>query len=166
MTEHTGRQGGRGRKPAVSDDPRNRLAATIAAAGGGLAAVGTFLDWFTIRIGGVTAPGGSATGWEGRDGRTVLAGAVVALVTAALLALGTRRLAPRVALVVAGGITGVVAVAGLVDASGKADTVADEFAIPADRIHAEIGPGLWLVTAAGLAEVVAGLVARPPGTVG
>ena len=36
-------------------------------------------DWFTIEIGGIAAPGGSATGWEGRDGRTVLAAAVAAL---------------------------------------------------------------------------------------
>lgn len=142
-------------------DPQNRLAAMLAVAGGGLAALGTFLDWFTITIGGVTAPGGSATGWEGRDGRTVLAGAVVSVVAAALVALGSRRLAPKIALIVAGGVTAVVAIAGVVDTSGKADSVADEFAISADRIDAAVGSGLWLVTVAGLAQVLAGLLARP-----
>jgi hypothetical protein len=147
---------------AVTADPQNRLAATIAALGGALAAVGTFLDWFTIEIGGVTAPGGSATGWEGRDGRTVLAGAVVSFVAAALVVLGSKRLAPKIALIVAGGVTAVIAIAGIVDTTGKADSVADEFAIPADRINAAVGSGLWLVTAAGLAEVLAGVIVRPP----
>ena len=145
---------------AVTDDPQNRLAATIAIVGAGLAAVGTFLDWFTIEIGGIAAPGGSATGWDGRDGRTVLAGAVVAALAAGLVALGSRRLAPKIALIVAGGVTAVIAIAGIVDTNGKADAVRDEFAIPADRVRSEIGAGLWLVAAAGLAEVAAGLAAR------
>lgn len=151
----------------MSGEPQNQMAALVAVVGGGLAALGTFLDWFTIEIGGVTAPGGSATGWEGRDGRTVLAGAVVSVIAAALVALGSTRLAPKIALIVAGGVTSVIAIAGLVDTSGKADSVADEFAIPADRTSAEVGSGLWLVTAAGLAEVLAGVMARPaaPGTV-
>lgn len=146
--------------PAVTADPQNRLAATIALVGSGFAAVGTFLDWFTIEIGGVAAPGGSATGWDGRDGRTVLAGAVVTAVAAGLVILGSRRLAPKIALIVAGGVTAVIAVAGIVDTNGKADAVRDEFAIPADRVRSEIGAGLWLVAGAGLAEIAAGLATR------
>ena len=69
--------------PRVSADGRGRLVAGLGLGGAALAAGGTFLDWFKIEVGGLTAPGGSATGWEGRDGRTVVAGAVVSLVAAA-----------------------------------------------------------------------------------
>jgi hypothetical protein len=149
--------------PAFTEDPQNRLAAGLGLGGGVLAIAGTFLDWSTISIGGLTAPGGSATGWEGRDGRTVLAGAVASIIAAVLIALGTRRLAPKIVLIVAGGITSVVAIAGIADASGKADAVRDEFAIPAARITAEVGVGLWLVAVAGIVEVAAGVAARQPG---
>lgn len=157
---------------ALTADPQNRLAAGLGVLGAGLAAVGTFADWFTITIAGVTAPGGSATGWEGRDGRTVLAGAVVSFVAAALIALDTRRLAPKIALIVAGGVTAVIAIAGILDTQGKAEAVEDEFAIPAGRVVAEVGAGLWLVAGAGVIEVAAGVAAhqagqrlvRPPGS--
>jgi hypothetical protein len=127
-----------------------------------MAAIGTFADWFTIRIGGVVAPGGSATGWEGRDGRTVLAAAGVCVVAAVLVAFDTRRLAPKVALIVAGFVTAVIAIAGILDTRGKAEKVRDEFAIAPDRVVAEIGPGLWLVATAGIAEVAAGVAAPNP----
>jgi hypothetical protein len=146
-------------------DPRVRLAAGLGAGGAALAAAGTFLDWFTIEVGGITAPGGSATGWEGRDGRTVLAGAVVSLVSAVLVVLGSRKLAPKMALVVAGGVTAVIAIAGVLDASGKADKVQEEFAIPAERVQSEVGTGLWLVTLGGVVELAAGLLARSPSAV-
>lgn len=148
----------------LTDDPQNRLAAALGVAGGAMAAVGTFLDWFTISIGGVTAPGGSATGWEGRDGRTVLAGAVVSTVSAVLIVLGSRRLAPKIALIVGGFVTAVIAVAGILDTQGKEDAVQDEFAIAAGRVIAEVGPGLWLVAGAGIVEVAAGVAARQPTT--
>ena len=149
----------------LTADPRVRLAAALGALGAALAAGGTFLDWFTIEVGGLTAPGGSATGWEGRDGRTVLAGAVVSLVSAALVALGSRKLAPKMVLVVAGGVTAVIAIAGVLDASGKADKVQEEFAIPAERVQSEVGTGLWLVTLGGVVEVAAGLLTRSPSSV-
>jgi hypothetical protein len=54
----------------------------------------------------------------------------------------------------------VIAIAGIVDTNGKADAVRDEFAIPSDRVRSEIGAGLWLVAAAGVAEVTGGMFAR------
>jgi hypothetical protein len=143
-------------------DPRSRLAAVLGLAGAVMAAGGTFLDWSTIEVGGLAAPGGSATGWEGRDGRTVLAGAVVGLVAAVLVGLGSRKLAPKVALVVAGGVTAVIALAGIVDTSGKAEEVEAEFAIPADRVAATVGAGAWLVALGGVVEVAGGVLARSP----
>ena len=151
--------------PRVTADQRGRLVASLGLAGAALAAGGTFLDWFTIEVGGLTAPGGSATGWEGRDGRTVVAGAVVCLVSAVLVVLGSRRLAPKIALIVAGGVTAVIALAGILDASGKADKVQDEFAIPAERVQADVGAGLWLVLLGGLVEIGAGVTARSPSRV-
>ena len=146
----------------LTDDPQNRLAAGAALLGGAFAALGTFLDWFTVAIGGVTAPGGTATGWEGRDGRTVLAAAVVCGVSSILVALGSTKLAPKIALIVAGRVTAVIALAGILDTGGKDDAVQQEFAIPAERITAEVGPGLWLVVTAGVLEVAAGVAVRPP----
>jgi hypothetical protein len=146
----------------LSRDPHAVLAAVLGLLGAALAAFGTFLDWFTISIGGVTAPGGSATGWEGRDGRTVVAGAAVCVVAAVLVLLDTRRLWPKIALIVAGFVTGVVATAALLDTSNKAEKVQDEFAIPSGRVAADIGAGLWLVAVGAISELAAGVAARQP----
>lgn len=152
------------RAPALALDQRTRVAAGLGVLGAGATAAGTFLDWFTITVAGVTAPGGAATGWEGRDGRTVLAAAVVGVVASGLVVLGTRRLAPKFALVVAGGVTAVIAAAGILDTSGKADAVQEEFAIPADRVTAEVGSGLWLVLLGGVVLLAAGIAAPTPST--
>jgi hypothetical protein len=141
-------------------DPRNRVAALLALAGAGLAIIGTSLSWYEIVVAGFLAPGGSLTGWEGRDGWTVVAGAVVAIAVALLLLAGQRRLAWRVALLVAGAITAIVAFAGVADARSKGEKVQDEFGIPAGRVAADIGTGLWLVAVAGVAELAAGVVVR------
>jgi hypothetical protein len=141
----------------VSPD-RDHLATVGAAAGGALAALGSVLTWFTIEIGGVAAPGGSATGLEGRDGRTVLAAGVVALLAAGAVAVRVRLVAAKVALLAAGLVTTIVAVAGIVDATSKDEEVEDEFGIPADRVASEVGAGLWVVAAAGVALLAAGAV--------
>jgi hypothetical protein len=151
------------RRPALSGDPRNLLAAGLAAAGAALVAIGAFADWYTISIAGVTAPGGTATGWEGRDGRTVVAGAAIVAVAAALVALDSRRLAPRLSMVVVGFITTVIAVAGIVDTTGKAAQVEREFAIPAGRVSAQVGAGLWLVALGALLELAGGIAAHQAG---
>jgi hypothetical protein len=140
---------------------RDQAAVTCAVAGGCLAGLGTTMTWFTIQIGGVAGPGGSQTGLEGRDGRTVLAAGVIALLAAGLLAIGRRRLLAKVALVAAGAVTSIVAVAGIVDALGKDEEVEDAFGIPADRVVAEVGAGLWCVAAAGALLLTAGVLAEP-----
>ena len=63
-----------------------------------------------------------------------------------------------------GGVTAVIAVAAVLDTSGKAETVQEEFAIPADRVGAEVGTGLWVVLLGGGLELAAGLTVRswPP----
>ena len=137
---------------------RDQAAVVAAVGGGGLAALGTLLTWFTIEIGGISAPGGSATGLEGRDGRTVLAAALAALVAAGFVATGRRRVAAKVALLAAGAVTAIVAVAGIVDATAKDEEVEDQFGISADRVAAEVGPGLWVVGVAGISLLAAGAV--------
>jgi hypothetical protein len=153
---------GRSALPRTSKDPTTLLAAGLGGIGAVMAATGTFADWFTIVIGGVAAPGGSATGWEGRDGRTVLAAAVVSAVAAGFVAFDTKRLAPKIALIVAGFVTAVIAVAGILDTRSKADKVQDEFAIAPERVSAEIGVGLWLVAGGGVVEVAGGILAPHP----
>lgn len=152
------------RVPALASDPNVLLAAGVGVVGAVVAALGTFADWFTIVIGGVVAPGGSATGWEGRDGRTVLAAAAVATLAALLVAFDTGRLAPKIALIVAGFVTVVIALAGILDTRAKAEKVQDEFAIAPERVSAEVGAGLWLVLAGGVAELAAGVAAPQPGS--
>ena len=135
----------------------------MAAVGGGaLAALGTVLTWFTIEIGGIAAPGGSATGLEGRDGRTVLAAAVVSLLAAGFVAVGRRVFAAKVALLAAGAVTAIVAIAGIVDATAKDEEVEDEFGIPADRVVADVGTGLWVVAVGGVSLLAAGATVTPP----
>jgi hypothetical protein len=141
-------------------DARNRLAALVALAGAALAVIGTSLSWYEVTIAGYLAPGGSLTGWEGRDGRTVVAAAVVAAAVAVVLFAGRRRLAWKVALIVAGVVTAIVAFAGVADTRSKGDKVQDEFGIPAGQVAAEAGAGLWVVAGAGLAELVAGALVR------
>ena len=139
-------------------------ASVVAAVGGGaLAALGTVLTWFTIEIGGIAAPGGSATGLEGRDGRTVLAAAIVALLAAGAVVTGRRRVAAKVALLAAGAVTAIVAVAGIADATAKDEEVEREFGIPADRVVADVGTGLWVVAVAGVSLLGSGAAVTQDG---
>jgi hypothetical protein len=144
--------------PVGIQSRRDQLSVLAAVAGGSMAALGSLLTWFTIEIGGVAAPGGSATGLEGRDGRTVLAAAVVSLLAAGLIATGRRRVAAKVTLLAAGAVTAIVAVAGIADATAKDEEVEDEFGIPADNVVADVGPGLWVVAVAGASLVAAGAI--------
>jgi hypothetical protein len=141
---------------------RDQAAVVVAVGGGCLAALGSVLNWYTIEIGGVAAPGGSATGLDGRDGRTVLAAAVVALLAAALVALGRRVVTAKMALLAAGAVVLIVAVAGIVDALAKDEEVEDEFGIEAERVVADVGTGLWSVAVAGIALVTAGAAVTTP----
>jgi hypothetical protein len=134
----------------------DQIAVGCAVVGGCVGALGTLLNWFTIEIGGVAAPGGSATGLEGRDGRTVLAAAVVALLASGAVVVGYRRVAAKVALLAAGAVTAIVAVAGIADAAAKDEEVEDEFGIAAERVVADVGAGLWLVAVSGAGLLAAG----------
>lgn len=139
---------------------RTRSGAALAAAGAALAAVGTFTTWSTIEIAGVRGPGSSATGWDGRDGRTVVAGAAVAVVVAGALALRGSRFAFKVALLVAGAVTAIIGFAAIVDTSSKEREVEEEFGIPAGRVVAETESGVWAVLLGGMVELTAGVVLR------
>lgn len=139
---------------------RNQAVALAAIVAGGLAAIGTTLTWFTIEIGGIDAPGGSATGMEGRDGWTVLAGAVAAGIAAGLLIVQQRPMVAKVLLLVAGGVTSIVAVAGILDATGKDREVEQAFGIAAERVKASVGSGLWLVLVGGIVGLAAGAASR------
>ncbi|MGH9136160.1 MAG: hypothetical protein ACRD0G_03815 [Acidimicrobiales bacterium] len=143
---------------------RNRLAALVAVAGAALAAGGTFLTWYEIEIAGFAAPGGDISGWEGRDGRTVVFSAAVAGLVAAMFAMGQRRLVWKIVLLAAGGVTTIVAFAGITDARTKSDKIEDEFRIPPERVAADVGIGLWIVAAGGVAELAAGAIARHEGS--
>ncbi|HTH07041.1 MAG TPA: hypothetical protein VL916_14275 [Ilumatobacteraceae bacterium] len=145
---------------AITGADRHQILAGVAVLGGVVAAVGTTMTWFTIEIGGIAAPGGSATGMEGRDGWTVLAAAVASFVAAGLLLLRRNPMAAKVMLLVAGGVTTIVAVAGVIDASGKDHEVEEAFGIPADRVSASVGAGLWFVALGGVAELTAGAISR------
>jgi hypothetical protein len=141
-------------------EERTLVIAGVGALGGVLAAVGTTMTWFTIEIGDIASPGGSATGMEGRDGWTVVACAVAALVAAALVVLQRNPMAAKVLFLAAGCITTVVAIAGILDATSKDHEVEEAFGIPADRVSASVGAGLWFVALGGISELAAGALSK------
>jgi hypothetical protein len=138
----------------------NRLAAALGAAGGVGSALAAFLTWFEIEIDGLAPPGSFQSGLAGRDGRTVVAAGAVAAVVAVLLALGRSDPWLKLTLLVAGGVTTIIALVNLVDASSKADRLHDEFGVAADALSARPGAGLWLLLVSGVATLGAGLAAR------
>jgi hypothetical protein len=144
----------------LTDRREHALAALVAVAGAVLAVAGTFDTWLRILIGGEVGTGGSSTGWAGQDGRTVLVTGVVTGVVALGLLLGRRDGWLKSALLVSGAVDVVVAVANMVSAGSKAHDIQVQFGIPSDQISAEIGLGLWLVLIGGLAQLLAGLLAR------
>jgi hypothetical protein len=136
------------------------LAALVAVAGAILAVTGTFQTWLEILIGGELGKGGSSTGWNTQDGRTVAVTGVITGAVALALLLGRRDGWLKSVLLVTGAINLIVAVANLVSAGSKAHDIQIQFGIPADQIKARIGLGLWLVMIGGLAQLLAGLLAR------
>jgi hypothetical protein len=140
----------------------NRPAGLIAVVAGLVAAMASFQPWVQIHIAGATGPGSADTGLDGRDGRTVLVVGLVAAVVGLLLVAGRGYDWLKVALLVTGGITTVIAIVDVADVNAKATQLEDRFGIPADVVTAEVGVGLWMVAAAGVAMIVAGLLARRP----
>src|SRR3954454_497822 len=140
----------------------NRIAAVIAGVAGVVAIIGAFQTWLRLRIGGVAVRGGVETGWNGRDGKTVVGAAIAAIVVAALLWLGRTDVWLTVTLFVVGAVTLVVTIVNVADATSKAHDIENEFGIAAVRVQAQVGFGLWMVGAAGCGMLAAGLLARRP----
>jgi hypothetical protein len=138
----------------------NRKAAFAGILGAALAIVGSFQVWLRIRIAGFIPPGSAETGWRGGDGRTIVLAAVVAGVAAGALWIGRRDLWLKIALLIAGGVTIVIAIVHMVDAGSKARDIEVQFGIPAGDVSAQVGVGLYLVVVGGLGLLAAGLRAR------
>jgi hypothetical protein len=66
----------------------------------------------------------------------------------------------KMALFATGGTVTVISIVDLIDVHAKAEALEDRFGIPTGVVTATAGIGLWLVLAAGLVMLVAGLVAK------
>jgi len=148
-----------GRRVRVPNVPQ-RHAVLVALAAAAISLAGAFQVWVRIRIAGFAPPGSAQTGWQGGDGRTIVAAAVAAVVAAAAVALGGREAWPKVLLLVAGAIALVIAVVNIVDAGSKANDIQVQFGIPAEDVEAQVGIGLYLVCAGGIGMVAAGVWVR------
>lgn len=138
----------------------NRLAAWFALGGAAVTVIGAFQVWLRIRIAEFVPPGSAETGWKGGDGRTIVVAAAVATVAAAGLFLGRRDLWLKVALLITGGVSIVIAAVNMVDAGSKGHDLEVQFGIPSGDVHAQVGIGLYLVTIGGLGLLASGLRAR------
>lgn len=146
--------------PPVDFELVNRKAAFAGILGAALAIVGSFQVWLRIRIAGFIPPGSAETGWRGGDGRTIVLAGVVAGVAAGALWIGRRDLWLKIALLITGGVTIVIAIVHIVDAGSKARDIEVQFGIPAGDVSAQVGVGLYLVVIGGLGLLAAGLQAR------
>jgi hypothetical protein len=144
--------------PAAHVD--NRPAGYAALVGAVLGAVGAFQVWLRVSIASVNPPGGAETGWKGGDGRTIVVAALVAAIAGIGLLLGRRDLWLKVALLIAGGVTLVIALVHMANVGSKANDIQQQFGIPTGDVRAEIGAGLYVVVAGGVAVLAAGLRAR------
>ena len=140
----------------------NRLAGALAVGAGIVGALACSLTWIRIEVEGRTGPGSSASGLEGRDGRTVLAACLVAAVAGLVLLVGRSDGWLKVAVVAAGGVTSVIAAVDIAEAGAKAGNLETRFGIRPGVVSAEAGSGLWLVGLAGTVLLAAGLLARRP----
>src|SRR5207244_1421741 len=121
----------------------NRKAAFAGIVGAALAIVGSFQVWLRIRIAGFIPPGSAETGWRGGDGRTIVLAGLIAGFAAGALWIGRRDLWLKIALLIAGGVTIVIAVVHMVDAGSKARDIEVQFGIPAGDVSAQVGVGLY-----------------------
>jgi hypothetical protein len=138
----------------------NRKAAFLGLMGAALAVIGAFQKWISIRIAGFSPPGSAQTGWRGGDGRTIVVAAAVAGLAAVALFAGRRELWLKIALLISGGVTIVIAIVHMVDAGSKARDIEQQFGIPAGDVRAQIGAGLYLVVVGGVGLLASGLQAR------
>jgi len=145
----------------TADDSRTRTVALLALGGGTTAIGAAFLTWLRIRIDGFAAPGSAEVGWEDSGGKAVVVAGALALVVGVALLVGRHEVWLKMALLVAGGSSLIIAVVNMADAQSKADDIHAEFGIPETDVTAQIGDGLYLTAVAGAALVTAGLLARP-----
>ncbi|MDT4938311.1 MAG: hypothetical protein QOG80_1982 [Pseudonocardiales bacterium] len=138
----------------------NRPAAYAALLGAVLGTVGAFQVWLRISVGNVNPPGSAETGWKGGDGRTIVVAALVAAVAGVGLLLRRRDLWLKVALLIAGGVTLVIALVHMADVPSKGNDIEMQFGIPSGDVRAEVGAGLYVVAAGGVVVLAAGLRAR------
>jgi len=138
----------------------NRQAAGLGLVAAGLAVLGAFQVWVTITINGLSPPGSEQTGWDGGDGRTILAAGAVGAIASAAVVVGRRDLWTKVLLLISGPIAAIIAIVNMVDAGSKAHDIQMQFGIPAEDVKAKIGIGLYLVVAGGVGLVAAGLRVR------
>jgi len=138
----------------------NRQAAYVALAAATLAIIGAFEVWVTITISGLSPPGSAQTGWDGGDGRTILAAGIAGVIASIAILIGLHDLWVKVVLLISGAIAGIIAIVNMVDAGSKARDIEVQFGIPAGDVHAQVGIGLYLVTIGGLGLLASGLLAR------
>ncbi|MGH9243282.1 MAG: zinc ribbon domain-containing protein, partial [Acidimicrobiales bacterium] len=138
----------------------NRPAGILAIAAGLLTVAATFLTWIQIEINGRSGPGSLATGLAGRDGVTVLVVGALAAAIGVPLLFGRGDGWLKMALFVTGGITTIIAIVDVTDAHSKAEALERRFGIPEGVVTAQVGIGLWLVLATGVAMLAAGVLAR------
>jgi hypothetical protein len=120
--------------------------------------------WLRISIVHANPPGSGETGWKGGDGRTIVVAAAVAAIAGVGLLLRRRDLWLKIALLIVGGVTLVIALVHMANVNSKANDIEVRFGIPAGDIKAEVGIGLYIVAASGVAVLAAGLRARTTST--
>src|SRR5215471_7046038 len=154
-----------GRMSSVAEDDQraaaaNRQAGYVGLGASALAILGAFQVWVTITIDGLSPPGSAQTGWDGGDGRTILAAGIAAGIASLAVLLGFRDLWTKVLLLISGAIAAIIAIVNMVDAGSKAHDIQMQFGIPAGDVKAKIGIGLYLVVIGGVGIVAAGLRVR------
>jgi hypothetical protein len=147
-------------EPAHDEVRERRLAAGLSLTSAVAAIIGVGQTWLRISVSGLHGPGGSQTGWDGRDGWTVAVAAGVAAVAAFALLLGRRDVWLRAALFIAGGTMLVVSLVNLAGVRSKADDLHLLFGIPTADVRAEVGIGLILVAFASFGVVGGAIVAH------
>lgn len=140
-----------------------RAAAALALGSAAVAVFGVGETWLRIRVAGVAAPGSGQTGWDGRDGWTVALAAGLAAVAAIGILLGRRDVWLRVALVIAGSTTLVIAIVNLAGVRTKAENIHRMYGIPSEEVKAQIGIGLVLLAFASVGILAGALLSQREG---
>jgi hypothetical protein len=138
----------------------NRLPGGLALLAGLATVAATYLPWIQISVAGHAGPGSLATGLEGRDGVTVLVVGVLAALIGLMLVAGRGDAWLKLGLFVTGGVVTIIGIVDIVDVQSKADALERRYGVRDGVVTASVGVGLWVVLAAGVILLVAGLLAR------